>query len=364
MSHADPAERAEKRARVDALLDREGLDTLVLRSPANVAWWSGGGRTTVLLDMPVGVAAVVLTRDGERVLTDRIEADRVAEEELDALVAAGAGMDVRPWDAEPDLPSGEGVADDVWRPGVRDAAPLLDELRRALTPAEISRYRDLGREAAEAMTDACLQVEPGMSEYAAAGLVAAALYQRGIDPVLVLAAGEGRVFRHRHALPTLGPVGDLLMLVTCGRRDGLYANLTRFTAFGAGPARAAREEVQGRLLAVEAAYFAALRPGTPVSEVLAAGMAAYGDNGFAPDEGQRHHQGGPCGYLSRDYKATPRTTDPVEADQAFAWNPSVPGLKVEDTVLATAAGVEVLSVDPRWPTVQAAGRARPAVLER
>ena len=48
--------------------------------------------------------------------------------------------------------------------------------------------------------------------------------------------------------------------------------------------------------------------------------------------------------------------------QAFAWNPSGGGFKVEDTVLATAAGVEVLSPDPEWPAVAAGGRQRPDVL--
>lgn len=41
----------------------------------------------------------------------------------------------------------------------------------------------------------------------------------------------------------------------------------------------------------------------------------------------------------------------------------MPGLTVEDTVLATAGGPEVLTLDPAWPTVEVAGRARPLVLE-
>ena len=49
---------------------------------------------------------------------------------------------------------------------------------------------------------------------------------------------------------------------------------------------------------------------------------------------------------------------------AFAWNPSAPGVKVEDTMLLGEHGFEVLSVDERWPTVTVAGLKRPAVLER
>jgi hypothetical protein len=47
---------------------------------------------------------------------------------------------------------------------------------------------------------------------------------------------------------------------------------------------------------------------------------------------------------------------------ALAWNPSLPGTKLEDTVVVTPDGLETLTVDPDWPTVTVDGRARPDVL--
>ncbi|MDP9397485.1 MAG: aminopeptidase P family protein [Actinomycetota bacterium] len=355
-------ERRIKRARLDALLDAEGLDALVLRSPPNVAWWSGGGRTHVLVDAPVGVAAVVVTRDGETVLTDEIEAGRLQEEELAGLLGGGAALHVLPWtdDVVAALPVGERVGDDVARPGVRDCAGALEATRRSLTPTEVERYRALGRDAAAAMTAACSAVSSRDSEYAAAGRLAAALLERDIDPVLLLVAGEERGARWRHPLPTTAPLGGIAMLVTCARRHGLYANLTRFVALAPLPSEL--DEAYGRLLRVEAACLDALRPDVPVASVLAAGTGAYAAAGFAADEWRRHHQGGPTGYLSRDHVARPACSEPVEDRQAFAWNPSVPALKVEDTVLAGAAGVEVLTADPHWPSREVSGRQRPAIL--
>ena len=68
------------------------------------------------------------------------------------------------------------------------------------------------------------------------------------------------------------------------------------------------------------------------------------------------------GYAPRDYLASPAADALVADPQAFAWNPSGGGFKIEDTVLATATGVEVLSLDREWPGVSYGGRSRPDVL--
>jgi hypothetical protein len=100
---------------------------------------------------------------------------------------------------------------------------------------------------------------------------------------------------------------------------------------------------------------------------FAAGTAAYAQQGFAADEWTRHHQGGMAGYAGRDPRAAPGVDVPLGSNVAFAWNPTAPGCKVEDTILSTATGFEVLSIDPAWPAVQVeiAGQrvARPDVLE-
>ena len=47
---------------------------------------------------------------------------------------------------------------------------------------------------------------------------------------------------------------------------------------------------------------------------------------------------------------------------AVAWNPSLPGAKAEDTFLITRDGLENLTSDPNWPTVEVEGRRRPDLL--
>jgi Xaa-Pro aminopeptidase len=152
------------------------------------------------------------------------------------------------------------------------------------------------------------------------------------------------------------------MLVFCGRRHGLFANLTRFVYFRAPEPEERR--LDGDVARVEAAALEASRPGATLGAVYAAMAASYAALGH-PGAEDLHHQGGSCGYLSRDVVARPGAAARIAPWSAVAWNPSLPGAKIEDTFLVSDAGAdEVLTVDPRWPTVDVAGRARPALLVR
>lgn len=357
------AEIDRKRDRLEAVLDAHDLDALILRRPGNVAWISAGGRTHILATPDAGVADVVVRRDGFEVVTAVNEAPRMAAEELGGL---GATLTVLPW-ADADrlgaLPRGPRVGSDSPLPGTRLVADAVEEARRALLPEELDRYRALGRDAARAMTDLCRSVRPEDSEFEAAARLAALVTATGADPIVLLVAGEARLPEHRHPLPTAGPIGRRVMFVVCARRHGLIANVTRFVAFGGlSPDEA---DAYARLLHVDAAYNTATRPGAAVGTAFRAGMEAYAAQGFDAEEWTLHHQGGPTGYEGRDYLATASSAATVVAGQAFAWNPSVPTLKVEDTVVAVPDDLpEILTVDERWPTTVVAGLARPLVLER
>lgn len=348
-----------RRERLVRFLDDHDLDALVLRRPSSVAW-AVGGRTHIDVTGETGVAWLVVTRDGTRVVTSRIEADRLAAEEL---TDPGLDWTVLEWvdDVAAAVPTGDRVGVDGRLAGSRDVSAELEVARRSLLPEEVELYQVLGRDAAEALTATAKALGPRHTEWEWAAHTAAEVTRRGADPLVLLVAGAERVARHRHPLPTAAPAGDLVMVVVCARRHGLFANLTRFVA--AVPLTAEQQDAQQRLLQVEAAFLNGTRPGRGVGDAFTAGIEAYGRNGFAADEWRRHHQGGSTGYLSRERVATPASTEPVADRQAFAWNPSVPGLKVEDTVLATAGGPEVLTLDPAWPTVEVAGRPRPLVLE-
>ncbi|WP_306817078.1 MULTISPECIES: M24 family metallopeptidase [unclassified Microbacterium] len=339
-------DRERKQQRLARVRADAGGAPLLLTSHEAVSWYLDGVRTHVSLAGPP-VLAVRVDEAGDTLFVAANEADRLVAEDL--LPADAARVVPVPWQTPP----AEAAAAVGAATAESQVAAALRAARASLLPAERDRYRALGREVAQALTDVAAQLSPRHTERLAAAALAAGLVERGIDPLVVLVAGRARL-PHRHPLPTGAALGDRAMLVVCGRRHGLIANATRWVG-----AAGADDE---RILAVEADFFAATRPGATLADAFAAGCAAYGAHGFGADEWQRHHQGGPTGYAGRDPRATAITTDEIVAHHAFAWNPSAPGAKVEDTVLVTAGGVEVLTADPRWPAVTHAGLRRPAPL--
>ena len=347
----------------DALADH-GLAAIRLRGQDWFGWATCGGSSAVLMASERGVADVLVTATDAWIVTDAIEAPRLAAEE----VPPGLGVVEFPWAAPEERESWVG---DAARGGIVASdlptdveVPLPVELllaRYRLLPSEVERYRRLGREASEAMTAALHAATSTMTELELAGEGARELLRRGIEPALILVAGEGRLPRHRHPRPTTERLGGRAMMVFCGRRAGLYANLTRFVAFG----RPSHEDrrAAGAVADVEAAAWDASRPGATLASAFHAIEAAYRSAGH-PDAQLLHHQGGITGYRAREVIAGPGAATLIEAGMALAWNPSLPGHKIEDTVLVTDGGIEILTLDSSWPVITVAGRTRPDILVR
>ena len=70
-----------------------------------------------------------------------------------------------------------------------------------------------------------------------------------------------------------------------------------------------------------------------------------------PEPKNLHHQGGATGYGEREWVATPKGTEIVFDRQAFAWNPSCEGGKVEDTVVLRDGAIESLTETTEFPSV-------------
>src|SRR3712207_328497 len=79
-----------------AVMEERGLGALLLRRPANFAWYTGGADNRVDHADPLGVAGILLTNDAEYVLTDNIEAPRMRGEQTPEMDIAE-----HPWHTGP-----------------------------------------------------------------------------------------------------------------------------------------------------------------------------------------------------------------------------------------------------------------------
>lgn len=339
-----------RRERLSSSLDRHDLDSIWFARPNSFAWLTGGSNV-VDRESTAGVAAVGFDGDW-RVLTDTIEADRIADEELPDLDAT---VERYPWyesslvEALADRVDGRAAAD-VAVPGFDRVDPA--SLRQPLTDRDISRYRTLGRETAAAVESVCRELRSDDTEHEVAAAVTVALSARGIESPVILVGGSDRATSYRHYTPTDTELGAYALVSVTAQRQGLHASCTRTVTFDPPPwledrhAAATRVEVA----TLEATQTTAAQDGT-AGDVFDAIRDAYAAEGY-PDEWTEHHQGGAAGYAGREWIATPDHEATVETPMAYAWNPTVQGAKSEDTVLVTRDGFEVLTATGEWPTTE------------
>jgi Xaa-Pro dipeptidase len=343
------AEFEAKRQRLCEHMAFSGLAAVQLQLTENIAWLTAGRvDRRVLLPSALGIATILLLRGGDAFyLAPDNEGPRLAEEDFAGLPFTAVTAPWHALDLEERIRwlAGDGrIATDTTPEG----ASLFFEQRASLMTTEVERYRWLGSNTAQ-VTAAVLQaLQPGVTERTMAARISAGLIERGIEPSVLLMAADDRILRYKHAVAQNARLNHFGMLNLCSRRWGLSISITRFVHFGPMPQRlvdafAAAAEVNARLLA-------ATKVGATSAELFATAADTYASLGH-PGEELRHHQGGATGYGEREWLATPTGKERVVDAQAFAWNPSAAGGKVEDTVLLHDSKIELLTGTYELPVV-------------
>jgi Xaa-Pro aminopeptidase len=348
---AGVAEVAAKLDRVRGWLAASGQGAALFTSQPGVAWVTGGLEDRVVRNEEPALAWALVTETAAFLITTNIEQPRlVAEEDLGPFE-----LHAVPWYSSGGLAEvAESLADG------QKLTEVPASLRMPLVPPEAERLVALGAETAQALEGAMRAWQPVERECDLAARIAAALEERLIFPSVLLVGGAQRRRAFRHPVPTTAMTGRDVLAVVVGVRGGLNVACSRSASAGSpDPEFAARHEAA---CAVEAAMVAATRPGWRWVDVLRAGQAAYRAAGF-DGEWREHVQGGPIGYLSREFDVVPGTpagAEVIVAGTAFAWNPTVRGAKSEDTFIVGRTGAAVpVSNTADWPVT---GSGRPAIL--
>jgi hypothetical protein len=350
---ARAAEVAEKLGRVRGWLDEAGHGAALFTSQPGVAWVTAGLEDRVVRNEEPALVWALVTGTRAFLITTNIERPRLAAEED----CTEFELHAVPWYG----PGGLAGAADHLAGGLKLAeAPA--SLRMPLTAGEQERLAALGADCARALEGALRGWQPIERECDLAARIAGALEERLIFPSVLLVGGAERRRAFRHPVPTTAMTGRDVLAVVTGVRGGLNVSCSRTVSAGAPDSELAARHLAA--CAVEAALIDATRPGRSWEEALAAGQAAYRDAGF-DGEWREHVQGGPVGYLSREFDVVPGRPDAAElitAGSGFAWNPTVRGAKSEDTFIVSGDGPAVaISNTADWPVVN--GQVdRPAIL--
>jgi Xaa-Pro dipeptidase len=347
----------EKTERIVSMLDRDKLDAVFLNAQHNFAWLTGGGSSGIDLSRENGAASILVTRQGDRyLLANNIEMPRLLAEEVSAMDFDPVEF---PWETEKgigdlllkkarELCSGEIATDIALFADTRPIENKLASCRYSLTNDELERYRLLGRDSGIAIRSVIDKLVPGETELEIAEKLRHEFGLGGMTSAVTLVAADERISQFRHPVPTAKRWRKTLLLVTCAKRGGLLTSQSRFVCIGEIP-----DEVKRKTEAtayVNACLLDATRPGVTGAELYAAAANAYAERRFA-DDIHLHHQGGAAGYRTREWVAHPQSAEVVQQNQAFAWNPSITGTKVEETSITNENGIEVITASPDFPRI-------------
>lgn len=321
-------------------MERNGVGALLMRRPANFAWYTGGADNRVNLTSSLGVASVLVTRENDYVIASNIEAGRMRDEQTPDFEVLEHAWYESPSAVIEEAAGGRSLGADHSLEGAADLSGEISPLRYVLDTEAMDRYRRVGADATSAMEEAVTSLRPEADEDDATTSLVAACRRRKLSTPVAIVAGASRIPRYRHPIPHGERLGNRAMIVVCAERGGLYANLTRIVDFeGRDEELESRQRVCDDILKK---MREATRVGRTLSSVFEDCREFYADSGF-PREWELHHQGGLTGYAPREMLATPETEIDIETGMAFAWNPSITGAKAEETFVLAGSGPEIIA---------------------
>jgi len=231
----------------------------------------------------------------------------------------------------------------------KDVTPHLDALRMIKSAEEIAVLRRNGKLSAEAVKAAMTATRPGVFEYeveAAAMHVILKGGARGAAYPPIVGSGPNTSIQHYDRNDRQAQAGDLVLMDFGADLDHLTMDITR-TWPVSGTFTPEQREVYELVLTVEKACLEAYRPGVTAADVqkhVAEVLKAKGLDGRGPRGGFGHMVGMCVHDVTVPYAR-------LEEGMVFAIEPALYfpekniGVRIEDTVLITKDGCEVLTRD-------------------
>ena len=345
--------------RVQERLGERGLDALIVTHLVNVRWLTGFTGTN---------AVAVVGADGRRTfLTDFRYVER-AEAEVSGFDRQRGGRDLLA-DAAKELEGRVGFEDHhlpvhTWErlketagEGVELAGAgwLLEDLRAVKDEGELDAVRAAARLADEVARIVVLDGGlAGRSEREVARSIERELRERGAEPSFppIVAAAENGALPHAEPRDVEIPRDTLVVVDWGAQLDGYCSDCTRTFATGTVDGRAA--DVYALVERAQAEALAAVEPGAACKEVDAIARTLIAEAGHGEDFG--HGLGHGVGLeVHEEPRLAANAEGELVAGHVVTVEPGVylsgdVGVRIEDLVIVTADGHEVLSGLPKTLT--------------
>lgn len=372
MALPSTAALAARHARIRESLETLSLEALIVTPPANIRYLSNFAGSAGIL---------VLTRDAVHLLIDF----RYHEALRELQASPSACPDLRMWEVPASYeealigcladigvtPVGFEAAHvtvaryEWWRETIagrqlditwRSTERIVEQARMVKDAAEIAILREAAARLGQVLPPVLAAVRPGVSERSVAAVIESSMREAGYERIAfdtIVASGPHSAMPHYRAGTRSLAAGDLVVLDFGGVLDGYCCDLTRTVSIGP-PSREVRR-VYDAVRDAHAAAVAAVRPGIDASAVDAAARDVLRDRGLGEAFGHGTGHG-----LGLDVHEEPRIGRPradlppvtlapgmVFTIEPGAYLPGFGGVRIEDDVLVTESGVELLTSLPR-----------------
>lgn len=239
---------------------------------------------------------------------------------------------------------------------------VVERLRVVKDAHEIEMLRRGGLLLSAVALDVLQDVKPGATEQEVAARIDWRIKSAGFERCsfeTIVASGPNAALPHAHAGDRVLQTGDLVVLDFGGVYGGYCVDLTRTVALGAPDAE--QQRVYDAVLEAQTAAIAAVKPAVRAGDIDQAARGTLGRHKLAEAFGHSTGHGlgveiheaprvGPRREATAGSPAPP--DDAIESGMVFtiepgAYLPGWGGVRIEDDVLVTADGVEVLTNVPR-----------------
>lgn len=346
-----------------------GLDALVVSDPTNIRYLTGFDGSAGLLLLSIGDVRLLVDGRYQAVVRDGVARGELAAVRLEPVPlrydrTLGDVINAARWPRVGFESAHVTVATlTAWQRRTPAAAwvatdEVVERARAIKDDVEIAILRRGGRAIARVAERLPQLIAEGLTEREVAARIDAAVVDAGFSgpsfPTIVASGPNGA---HPHARPGDRKLvrGDLVVLDFGGVLDGYCLDLTRMS--GIGQVSADAHAMFDAVLDAQAAAIAAVRPGVPGYVVDAAARTILESRGLA--EAFLHATGHGLGLQvhegPRIARIDPDATEPppllaagmVITVEPGAYVDGLGGVRLEDDVLVTTSGCEVLTEAPR-----------------